>query len=72
MRKSKWTNFDDLPLVLTVPELMEVLNINKGAAYELVRSKQIASVKINKTIRINKEEVIKYIRGNDDEELQTH
>ena len=34
-------NFDDIPLVLTVEELMPILSIGRNTAFALVRSGQI-------------------------------
>ncbi len=39
MRESKFKNYNDLPLTLTVPEVGEVLGISRAGAYELVCSK---------------------------------
>lgn len=45
-------NPNDLPLVLSVPELAKVLGIGRNAAYSLVNSGEIRSIRIGKNIRI--------------------
>lgn len=39
------TSFENLPLVLHVKELAEVLSISQNTAYTLVRSGQIRSIR---------------------------
>lgn len=58
---TKYRSYTDLPLVLTVEDLMPVLLIGRNAAYELVRSGAIESFRIGKQIRITKESVKKYL-----------
>ena len=49
---SNYHSFDELPLTLRVEDLMPILGIGRSTAYELVRSKQIYSVKIGRQLRI--------------------
>ncbi|OUN22462.1 hypothetical protein B5G34_06190 [Flavonifractor sp. An82] len=53
----------ELPMVLTVAELIKVLRISKGAAYALIRSGQIKALPIPGRIRISKYEVLRYLGG---------
>lgn len=53
--------FDELPLALRVEDLMPILGIGRNTAYELVRSKQIYSVKIGRQLRIPKQALIDYL-----------
>ena len=52
---------DDLPLILRIEDLMKVLDIGRNTAYELVRSKQIYSIKIGRQLRIPKQALIDYL-----------
>lgn len=52
---------DNLPLVLSVPELASVLHIGRNAAYELVNSGQIRSIRIGKNIRIPQSALLDYL-----------
>lgn len=58
---NKYRSFDDLPLTLRVEDLMPILHIGRNTAYELVRSKQIYSVKIGRQLRIPKQALIDYL-----------
>ena len=44
------TNFNELPLALTVLEAGQVLRVGRNVAYELVRSGQLRSVRVGKNI----------------------
>ena len=61
MRESKFKNYMDLPLMLSVPEVGEVLGISRASAYELVRSKGFPKVKIGNRIVIPKGKFIQWI-----------
>lgn len=50
--------------VVTVEELAKMLNIGRNTAYELVRSEEVASLKIGRQIRISKQAVLDYINNN--------
>ena len=63
---NKYRSFDDLPLTLRVEDLMPILNIGRNTAYELVRSKQIYSVKIGRQLRIPKQALIDYLENTDE------
>ena len=58
---SKYRSYDELPLTLRVEDLMPILGIGRNTAYELVRSKQIFSVKIGHQLRIPKQALIDYL-----------
>lgn len=52
------TQYDD---VLSVTDLQEILSIGRQAAYTLVRSGVIPSIKIGKKYRIPKDAVLHYL-----------
>ena len=54
-------SFDDIPLVLTVEELMPILGIGRNTAYELIRSDQIRSVRIGRQLRVPKDAVLDFL-----------
>ena len=60
---TKFRSLDELPLVLRVEDLMPVLDIGRNAAYELVRSGQIRSVRIGRKLRIPKQAVEDFLAG---------
>ena len=52
---------DNLPLVLSVPELAAVLHIGRNAAYDLVNTGKIRSIRIGKNIRIPQSALLDYL-----------
>ena len=62
MKEATYKNYDELPLMLSVPDLTEVLGISKAGAYELVKSKGFPALHIGNRIVIPKEELIAWIK----------
>ncbi len=60
---TKFRSLDDLPLVLRVEDLMSALDIGRNAAYELVRSGQIRSIRVGRKRRIPKQAVEDFLAG---------
>ena len=56
------TNFDNLPLALTVLEAGQVLRVGRSVTYELVRSGQLRSVRIGRSIRIPRNALVEYLQ----------
>lgn len=52
--EKKYTSIDQLPLVLSVEDLADVLGIGINSAYELVRSGQVGSIRIGRQYKIPK------------------
>lgn len=46
MKQSKYTSYEELPLMLSVPEVAAVLGISRAGAYELARSRNFPSLAI--------------------------
>ena len=63
---SKYRSLDDLPLALRVEDLMPVLDIGRNTAYELVRSGQIRSIRIDRQLRIPRDAVVEFLNGQTD------
>ncbi len=61
MKERKYTSYDALPVMLTVPEVGEVLGISRAAAYELVRSQGFPKLKIGSRILIPKDKFLLWI-----------
>ena len=64
MKEAKFKNYDDLPLMLSVPDLTEALGISRAGAYELVRSEGFPALHIGNRILVPKEELIVWIKDN--------
>ena len=54
-------SFDDLPLMLTVPETAKILRIGRNTMYALVRANTIRSFRIGRKIRISRAALIDYL-----------
>ena len=64
MRTSKYKNYEDLPLMLSVPEVGEVLGISRARAYELVRSTGFPHIKIGNRIVVSRDKFITWFDEN--------
>ena len=64
MNEIRFKTYDDLPLMLSVPDLTEVLGISRAGAYELVKSEGFPALHIGNRILIPKEELIAWIKEN--------
>ena len=64
MNKTKYTNYDDLPLMLSVLDVASVLGISRAGAYELVRSDGFPALRIGSRIVVPKEKFIDWINVN--------
>ena len=58
---SNYHSFEELPLTLRVEDLMPILGIGRNAAYELVRSGKIRSIRIGRQLRIPKDAIQDYL-----------
>ena len=56
------TNMSNLPLALTVLEAGQVLRVGRSVTYELVRSGQLRSVRIGRSIRIPRDALVEYLQ----------
>lgn len=55
--------FNDLPLALTVKDLMPLLGIGRNTAYALVRTGVIPSIKVGRQLRIPRQALIDYLNS---------
>ncbi len=54
-----------IPLVMTVPEMAEILQIGRNAAYDLVKSGAVRSIRIGRNIRIPQSALLDYLERAD-------
>ena len=64
MKEAKFKNYDDLPLMLSVPDLTDALGISRARAYKLVKSEGFPALHIGNRILVPKEELIAWIKDN--------
>lgn len=62
MKPEPYRSFDELPLVLSVPEMAAVLGISRIVAYDLARSKGFPSIRIGTRLIIPKENLMEWIQ----------
>ena len=61
MNEAKYKSYEELPLMLSVPQVADVLGIGRASAYELARSNDFPSLKIGSRIVVPKDRFIQWI-----------
>ena len=61
----KYRSYDELPLVLSVPQVAEILEIGRNTAYDLVRCGEIRSIRIGRQIKIPKDALNELLQKSD-------
>ena len=61
MKQNVYKSYDELPLMLSVPEVATVLGISRAGAYELVHSSGFPSMKIGSRIVTPKDKLLAWI-----------
>ena len=62
MKESKYRSYDDLPLMLNVQMIADVLGISRSKAYELVSSAGFPSLKLGNRIIVPREQFVEWVR----------
>ena len=61
MKNSVYKTYDELPLMLSVSQVADVLGIGRTNAYELVKEKDFPSLNIGSRIVVPKDKLIQWI-----------
>lgn len=64
MKKAMFKSYDELPLMLSVPEMAAALGISRAGAYELVRTDGFPALKIGSRIVIPKDKLREWVDQN--------
>ena len=64
MKKVQFRSYEELPLMLSVPEMAAALGISRAGAYELVRTEGFPARKIGSRIVIPKDELQEWVKRN--------
>lgn len=64
-----FSNYDD---IVSIDDLMEILNIGRNKAYELLKTGQIGSFKIGKAYRIPTTCIKDYVLANVQTKIKEH
>ena len=62
MKESKYKSYDELPLMLWVTDMAEVLGISRAGAYELVKTEGFPSFSVGSRIIVPKDEFISWVK----------
>ncbi len=52
--KTKWNNYDTLPLILDVTDIQHIMGISRTSAYELVHTPGFPAVRSGRLIKVSK------------------
>lgn len=63
MEKHIYKSYEELPLMLSVPEVASVLGISRAGAYELAHSVGFPSLKIGSRIVVPREEFRLWVKN---------
>lgn len=55
---------NNLPTLLSVEEVCEYLGLGKTTVYEIIRTRELPSIKIRNRIRISSEDLREYLESN--------
>lgn len=61
MKRSIYTSYDELPLMLNTKQLSDLLGVSDASAYELIQEEDFPSLRIGKRIVVPKEELRRWI-----------
>ena len=61
MKKGPFKSYEDLPLMLSVPEMAAALGISRAGAYELARSEGFPALRIGTRIVIPKDKLQEWV-----------
>lgn len=61
MKPSIYKSYDELPLMLNMKQLSDLLGISDASAYELVQEEDFPSLRIGNRIVVPKEELRRWI-----------
>ena len=61
LKKSIYTSYDELPLLLNVKQLVDLMGVSDSSIYELIQEDDFPSLRIGKRIVVPKEELRKWI-----------
>lgn len=61
MKKETFKSYEDLPLMLSVPEMAAALGISRAGAYELARSEGFPALRIGTRVVIPKDKLQEWV-----------
>ena len=61
MKNTVYTSYDELPLLLNVKQLADLLGVSDSSVYELIQEDDFPALRIGKRIVVPKEELMEWI-----------
>ncbi len=61
MKNTVYTSYEELPLLLNVKQLADLLGVSDSSVYELIQEDDFPSLRVGKRIVIPKDELRKWI-----------
>ena len=72
MKKSKYKSFNELPLMLNVQDVSDVLGIGLAHTYEVVRRKDFPSITLGSRIIIPRDKLMEWLERQTDEKTEKY
>ena len=72
MKKSKYKSFNELPLMLNVQDVSDVLGIGLAHAYEVVRRKDFPSITLGSRIIIPRDKLMEWLERQTTEKTEKY
>ena len=63
MQNNVATDARELPLMLTIMDIAELLRVSKNTAYNFVKTGTVPSIKVGHQIRVYREDMLNYIKA---------
>lgn len=61
MSDQTYRSFDELPVMLTIPQVAKVLSISRAGAYELARSRNFPAMLVGSRIVVPKDRLLAWV-----------
>mgnify|MGYP002796684260 CR=1 FL=1 len=61
MERQIYKSFEELPVILTVPQVAKVLSISRAGAYELAHSRNFPAMLVGSRIVVPKDRLIAWV-----------
>lgn len=61
MSDQTYRSFDELPVMLTIPQMAKVLSISRAGAYELARSRNFPAMLVGSRIVVPKDRLLAWV-----------
>ncbi len=60
---TRFTRVEDLPQLVTIPELARFLGVGRGKAYDLVRRGEVEHVRLGRLVRVPRAAIARFVNA---------